>query len=666
MPSQQQTETSKVHEHSNEPTELTTPAASSPTNTAQSPSANSSLPLPKPPINPGNTVPAKTLWMGDIEAWWDEGYLVQLWAKLGLAVMVKVIKPKRNLILRQLAKSNGQPMLNHSGYCFVEFDTPQQAQEALALNGSPIPDSGNKLFRLNWATAATLNSQIEQTPEYSLFVGDLSPVTTEAHLLSLFQTHFNTVKTVRVMTDPATGLSRCFGFVRFSSEVDRNRALGEMNGKWLGGRLIRVALATPKHQASLGYSGNEAPGGSPLTVGAIGPMGSMGPMGPMGPVGPVGPMGSIGSMTDVEPRDIYMSAPMGYYAATTPQRFGASASPTTAQSSSSTGINSITGASSQPGYADPTNTTVFVGGLAASVSEDTLRTLFEPFGPIVHVRVPPGKGCGFVKFEDRGSAQQAVAGMEGFVIGGSRIRLSWGRSSNRNRQHQQQQLEQQQFQPAFQFQRLQAEPPQGQSQQVQQAQARQMMMAAMTGPPSGGASLAPGRFDFSGPIPPRMAAPSTNGGPDQPTVFTAPQGGPLGPSAGLVEIPPGTQLFYDPYFASNGAPLEPQESGFTTTSLATRQESTVTTSNDAPNSQIAPTELALNGAVAGMTLEDMPQQFYDQSGQYLYMAPPFPNPMMPLMTGKNEIEETRSGAERPGNTLHQNGNHGGPDSKSDR
>ncbi|ODV84695.1 hypothetical protein CANARDRAFT_179827, partial [[Candida] arabinofermentans NRRL YB-2248] len=343
------------------------------------------IPLPKPPDNPANTVPSKTLWMGDIEPWWDEDYIGKIWAKVNKRVLVKVIKPKQGLLMHQMASNGGQSSFNHSGYCFIEFDSPEDATEGLSYNGTIIPGANNKLFRLNWASAATLNSQIAQTPEYSLFVGDLSPGTTEAHLLSLFQTHFSTVKTVRVMTDPSTGLSRCFGFVRFSSEDDRKRALIEMNGKWLGGRPIRVALATAKHQNSMNHKSQQGAQG--------------GPGGPMPP------------------------PPMGYYA-----------SPQTAQA-----------------FNDPNNTTVFVGGLANGVSEETLLTLFEPFGQIVHVKVPPGKGCGFVKFTKREDAEQAIAGMQGFIIGGSRVRLSWGRSNTA----------QQQLPPGSQPQGVDGYPPQG-------------------------------------------------------------------------------------------------------------------------------------------------------------------------------------------------------------
>ena len=77
---------------------------------------------------------------------------------------------------------------------------------------------------------------------------------------------------------------------------------------------------------------------------------------------------------------------------------------------------------------DPNNTTVFVGGLSSLISEDTLKTFFAPFGAIAYVKIPPGKGCGFVSFLRKIDAERAIERMQGFPVGGCRIRLSWGRS----------------------------------------------------------------------------------------------------------------------------------------------------------------------------------------------------------------------------------------------
>ncbi len=525
-------------------------------NPSQQPLA-SPLPLPKPPSNPANVVPPRTLWMGDVSGWWDDNFIVQLWAQLGFLVMVKVIKPKRNLLLRQISRNRGaQALTNHSGYCFVQFSTPKDAENALTLNGTPIPGAGGKPFRLNWATAATLDTQLEQTPEFSLFVGDLSSGTTEAHLLSLFQTHFNTVKTVRVMTDPATGVSRCFGFVRFTSEEDRNRALVEMNGKWLGGRPIRVALATPKHQ-----------NGNNVNLG-LGHM--MGRSEFDYPVQQKSPSNIVGDG----------SSGMG-------EPLMAQFVPTQRENV----FSPYPGSGSAPysGGQDPNNTTVFVGGINSSVSEDALRSLFDPFGDIVNVCVPPGKGCGFVRFTTHESAQQAVNEMQGFVLGGSRIRLRWGRSGQR-RQWRQKQESMNQMSPSF---------------------ANPIIMQS------------PGA-----PVPPPSSPPlgvgmSVGMGMVGMEMVPGPQGASQSSRGPMMGMPPGPQMFYDPYFVlpQPNMSLSPSEMAQGTTDVPANSASVPLNGPRSESEQSHPSsstsEPLRPGQNAQMLLVDMPQQYFDPSAQFL-------------------------------------------------
>lgn len=171
------------------------------------------------------------------------------------------------------------------------------------------------------------------------------------------------------MTDPISGMSRGYGFVRFSDENDQQRALNEMQGVYCGNRPMRISTATPKNKG----------------MAAGGPAG----MG-MGPGGAPGMYPGMGG------------APLGFYGAPQP-------------------MNQFT---------DPNNTTVFVGGLSGYVTEDELRSFFQGFGEITYVKIPPGKGCGFVQFVQRHAAEMAINQMQGYPIGNSRVRLSWGRSQN--------------------------------------------------------------------------------------------------------------------------------------------------------------------------------------------------------------------------------------------
>lgn len=52
-------------------------------------------------------------------------------------------------------------------------------------------------------------------------------------------------------------MNKGFGYVRFSSEADRDRSIQEMQGVMLGSRAIRVSAAAPKG----GPSGALPPGG---------------------------------------------------------------------------------------------------------------------------------------------------------------------------------------------------------------------------------------------------------------------------------------------------------------------------------------------------------------------------------------------------------------------
>ena len=234
------------------------------------------------------------------------------------------------------------------GYGFAEFVDRATAERALrALNGTPMP-SAHQNFRLNWATfgvgarsndGPTRAGSNSGVVDHSIFVGDLAPEVSDFDLQETFSARYPSVRNARVVTDPSTGRSKGFGFVRFSQEDERDKALTEMNGVRCGSRAMRISQAIPRK--------------------------------------PVPP----GSREDsVEPAEC---------------------------------------------------ATVFVGGLDASVNETNLRERFESAGALVYVKIPPGKGCGFVQFEERRCAEAAISKLNGAVVGTSRLRLSWVRSHAR-------------------------------------------------------------------------------------------------------------------------------------------------------------------------------------------------------------------------------------------
>ncbi|KAG4979650.1 hypothetical protein JHK84_033237 [Glycine max] len=172
----------------------------------------------------------RTLWIGDLQYWVDESYLSQCFAHSGEVVSIKIIRNKLT----------GQP----EGYGFVEFVSHASAEAFLrTFNGAQMPGT-DQTFRLNWASFG------DSGPDHSIFVGDLAPDVTDFILQETFRAHYPSVKGSKVVTDPATGRSKGYGFVKFADEAQRNRAMTEMNGVYCSTRPMRISAATPKKNAS--------------------------------------------------------------------------------------------------------------------------------------------------------------------------------------------------------------------------------------------------------------------------------------------------------------------------------------------------------------------------------------------------------------------------------
>ncbi|CAI5476668.1 unnamed protein product [Closterium sp. Yama58-4] len=278
--------------------------------------------------------------------WMDETYLWNAFASTGQVANAKIIRNR----------ATGQP----EGYGFVEFTTHAAAQQALATyQGTPMPQAEQQPFRINWAAFGAGDKgggRPADGQEFSIFVGDLAPDVNDYLLCETFRCRYGSVRGAKVVVDNVSGRTKGYGFVRFSSEEERDRALHEMNGQMCSSRPMRISVATPKKPGAPGQGGAQGGQGG-------------------------------GARAGPQPQ---------------PQGPG--------------------------GEDDPTNTTIFVGGLDQSVTDEQLRAVFGPWGELVYVKIPFGKGCGFVQFRHRSQAEEALRNMHGTVIGQQSVRLSWGRN----------------------------------------------------------------------------------------------------------------------------------------------------------------------------------------------------------------------------------------------
>ncbi|KAJ4844011.1 Polyadenylate-binding protein rbp47b' [Turnera subulata] len=184
----------------------------------------------------------RTLWIGDLQYWVDEAYLHSCFAHTGDLVSIKIIR----------SKLTGQP----EGYGFLEFTSHQAAERVLqTFNATPMPGTDHT-FRLNWASFGIgdrrpdSSSASSAAPDHSIFVGDLAPDVSDYLLQETFRAHYPSVRGAKVVTDPNTGRSKGYGFVKFGDENERNRAMTEMNGVYCSTRPMRISAATPKKTTS--------------------------------------------------------------------------------------------------------------------------------------------------------------------------------------------------------------------------------------------------------------------------------------------------------------------------------------------------------------------------------------------------------------------------------
>ncbi|KAJ3676974.1 hypothetical protein LUZ60_002698 [Juncus effusus] len=185
----------------------------------------------------------KTIWVGDLHYWMDEGYLANCFAYTGEVQNAKVIRNKQT----------GQS----EGYGFVEFYTRSAAEKVIqTLGGHAMPNT-DQPFRLNWASFSMGDRRADVASDHSIFVGDLAADVTDGLLLETFASRYASVKGAKVVIDANTGRSKGYGFVRFGNDDEKAQAMADMNGKYCSSRPMRIGPATPrKSSGANGSNGN--------------------------------------------------------------------------------------------------------------------------------------------------------------------------------------------------------------------------------------------------------------------------------------------------------------------------------------------------------------------------------------------------------------------------
>lgn len=88
-------------------------------------------------------------------------------------------------------------------------------------------------------------STASATGDYSVYIGELDPNVTDSILLDAFSS-YKSIINANVIVDPITKRSKKYGFVRFSNFEESQRAIYEMNGKYVLGRAIKLNIGFKK------------------------------------------------------------------------------------------------------------------------------------------------------------------------------------------------------------------------------------------------------------------------------------------------------------------------------------------------------------------------------------------------------------------------------------
>ncbi|NWJ01976.1 PABP4 protein, partial [Crypturellus undulatus] len=131
------------------------------------------------------------------------------------------------------------------GYAFVHFETQDAADRAIEkMNGMLLND--RKVFVGRFKSRKEREAELgAKAKEFTnVYIKNFGDDMDDERLKELFSKYGKTLS-VKVMTDP-TGKSKGFGFVSFEKHEDANKAVEEMNGKDVNGKMVFVGRAQKK------------------------------------------------------------------------------------------------------------------------------------------------------------------------------------------------------------------------------------------------------------------------------------------------------------------------------------------------------------------------------------------------------------------------------------
>ncbi|CAN6269802.1 unnamed protein product [Urochloa humidicola] len=279
--------------------------------------------------------------------------------------------------------------------------------------------------------------KLKERDDTNLFVGNLPPSVASHKLIELFLP-FGRIVRSRVMDDYLTGLSKGYGFVKYSDPRSAAEAIKRMDGRMVEGKMLEVrvanvsssgsnpsVLAVPKtdHQPTKDMDmGSLYVSNLPLFMDTAKLFDLFVPYGQVTSAKvamdyTAGISKGYGFVKFSDPHDAVHAIMQLNGRLVEGKKIEVRVRPSWSPVESNAANRTL-------GEVDMSN--LYVSNIPSSVNTAKLVELFLPFGKITHARVvgPASnsiKGYGFVKFADSHCAAEAVASMNGALIEGETI-----------------------------------------------------------------------------------------------------------------------------------------------------------------------------------------------------------------------------------------------------
>eukprot|EP00347_Sterkiella_histriomuscorum_P004175 403361466 len=143
---------------------------------------------------------------------------------------------------------------HYTQWSFHSKSSKQKLQTQLGFTLSTYNKTGYQNYQNNGHAQNYSNHQgSRKQEEYQIYVGDLDPNVNDQMLMITFQKRYPSVNQAKVIMDPITRQSKCYGFVKFGIIEEGQNAMAEMQGKLLLTKAMKINHASQKKQDGGGF-----------------------------------------------------------------------------------------------------------------------------------------------------------------------------------------------------------------------------------------------------------------------------------------------------------------------------------------------------------------------------------------------------------------------------